>query len=68
MDAQVVKSDVDESCLDSGLIAGGNIHDAMLFLDYVDAGLAAASSEQVLDALRYWMGKQFAKEFYKQPD
>lgn len=61
-----IKSKVDEECLASGLIASGNVHDAMYYLDLVEAGINRASDEQIIDALRYWMGEAFAAKHYKQ--
>ena len=57
---RIIQSKVDEPCLHSPLISEGNIHDAMLHLDYVDARLVSSSAEAVIDALRYWMGEVFA--------
>lgn len=61
-----VNSKVDEPCLDSGLISSGNIQDAMRFLDQVDTGISWVSEEQMIDALRYWMGEAFASKYHKQ--
>ena len=64
--SNIINSAVGEPCLNSSLVSNGNIEDAMLFLDRVDAGLNTTDDEHVFDALRYWMGEVFAARNYKQ--